>query len=189
MEKFKTTMYAISPNARVMTGRERYPIIGSTGATIGLDDGIHTQEDRNALEYAVISMLPECAGLKACWDCLAKAQLVYRHMESTFGVGGRVMMGSMRIWNTSYTASYGYAFEPPREFHAWYQRGLMIIDIALPGVVIKGTNTIDDVGPIITGREPAILVGIPPKWAEYEGMGYLNSDGEIILMRMTWNKK
>ena len=134
-----------------MTGEERYPVIGS----------LLSQDNADF----IIGLL--CKGLNPFWDCLPKALLV----KERFGFG-HIMLGSCLVYNSDMSAYYGYEFFPPYEFHAWWQRttedNSVIIDIALPGVILKGNKVIDSQGPILYGREPSILAGYPPFWIKYK---------------------
>ena len=133
-----------------MTGKERYPVIG----------GLFTADIAEVI-------MPKLKGLNPFWDCLAKADIV-----RNFYAFGHIMLGSCLVYNSDMSAYYGYEYFPPYEFHAWWQNNIgenpMIIDIALPGVILKGNKVIDSQGPILYGREPSILAGYPPFWIKYK---------------------
>lgn len=135
-------------DAPKMTGTEQFPILG-----------------RYTTPNKINQMIKCCAGANPYWHCLPKAMIVRGIMTT-----GVVMIGSLYVWNDKMDANYGYEYNPPLEFHAWWQPRVdttQIIDIALPGVISRGLITLDNVGPIITGRKPAILNGPPPLWCEY----------------------
>jgi hypothetical protein len=129
----------------LLTGQESYPIEGSLAFS----------ED----VYRVWKN--EFKGLNRYWDCLPKAQKVQRFF------GGVVVLGRLFVTSANYTSQYGYEFNPPYEFHAWVRFASGILDFALPGVIEKGLNTVDDIGPFLIGREPFILVGKPLNWLHY----------------------
>lgn len=133
-----------------MTGNEMFPVIG------GWPDAL----------LLVPTLMQKCKGLNPFWDCLQKAIIVEQHILNT----GVVMLGSCHVYNDTMDATYGYDFNLPTEFHAWWQPdeySKFIIDIALPGVISKGMLVIDEQGPLITGRLPVILAGKAPNWVEY----------------------
>lgn len=145
-----TTMSHVTLDANEkMTGEEMFSMIG------GIED------------LDIAPFIQACKGLNPYWNCLEKAIIVQKGMQS-----GHVVMGSLYVWNDKMNAQYGYAWNPPKEFHAWWQPNLSkkapIIDIALPGVIAKGSTIRDEQGLILTGREPVILAGYPPFWLEYD---------------------
>jgi hypothetical protein len=150
-------------DAPAMTGTEEFPILG-----------------RYLPVGDIKKLIQSCKGLNPYWHCLQKAMLV----RMALGYGD-VMLGSLYVWNEKMDANYGYEFNLPLEFHAWWQpsandllrvvkirsmKDIPIIDLALPGVISRGTITIDDQGPILTGRTPAILNGSAPLWCDYVPM-------------------
>jgi len=142
----------MTPGEPIMTGKERYPILGW---------GIPKKE--------IESLLEQCKGLKLNWDCEKKAMLVWKHINR-----GVLVFGEMKVWDAEHTATYGFEYHPPFEFHAWIEerspKGHRLVhDLSLPGVVLKGLDTCDEIGPILKGRTPMALAGRIPKWAEYIG--------------------
>jgi hypothetical protein len=135
--------------SKVMTGKERYTVKG------GL------LNDKQAA-----SLMVQCKGLNLFWDCIDKAQLVKR-----FRGCGHVVVGSCMVLSRDGLSSYGHYFKPPYELHAWWQKNpgtnQPVIDIALPGLIMKGMSSSDELGPFIVGRKPIILAGRPLKWMEY----------------------
>jgi hypothetical protein len=126
-----------------LTGDERYPIVGEAA----------TPEEVEAI-------LKSFEGLNPYWDCIEKAKRAVRILGR-----GRVVLGAMMIASADMSSTYGHYFNPPFEFHAWVDLGNGIVfDAALPGTIIKGTNTSDDIGPMLVGREPIVLAGRPREW-------------------------
>lgn len=129
-----------------MTGEESYPVKGDRLKQSEADE-----------------LLKKCKGLHPHFDCIKKAEIV-----RSFKGYGKVMLGSLLVWNHKMTANFGYYFNLPLEFHAWWQYESQIIDIALPGVIEKGLQTCDNMGALITGRKPFILAGRPVEWTTYK---------------------
>lgn len=136
----------------VMKGTETYPIIGNL-----------LQQTESA------KLLGLCAGLQESAQCLEKSFIVLRNKTPLPDSPKMYLcLGAIRVWSTGGTSSYGHDFNPPREFHSWIEVGNSIIDLALPGVIIRGTRLYDDVGQVLTGRTPVILAGRPPLWLQYK---------------------
>ena len=129
-----------------MTGEESYPIMG----------GCCSRKFASAC-------FERFKGLQRHWHCLEKAQIV----REVLG-GGALVLGSLLVWSADLNSSYGYYWNPPMEFHAWVQYKKRIYDLALPGVIERGLNTSDHIGPVLTGRSPVILAGKPLPWTQYE---------------------
>ena len=128
------------------------------------------------LELSIISIedveqiMKQMKGLKRHWDCIEKAKRVKKYMRY-----GHVAVGSCLVWSDDFKSQFGYWFNPPFEIHAWWipsekvdLRSQIIIDFALPGIIEKGINTHDEMGPFLKGREPQILAGIAFDWVEYK---------------------
>jgi len=134
-----------------MTGEESYPIIG------------------NLIDHEKLKeILKKCAGLHQHFSCIQKAELVRDYLGH-----GQVVIGQLLVWNKEMTANFGYFYNLPLEFHAWWEpdnaiAGRVIVDISLPGVIEKGLKTKDHIGYLIEGREPFILNGRPLEWTAYE---------------------
>jgi len=136
--------------AEPMTGEEIYPVEGKL---------INQSE--------AMELISKCKGLHPHFNCLDKAILV----REALGYGN-VVVGSLLVWNERMDANFGYFWNPPLEFHAWWEPGhrgdhTQIIDIALPGVIQKALNTCDHIGPLVENREPFILAGKPFEWTTY----------------------
>jgi hypothetical protein len=143
-----------------MTGEEVYPIAGDgflASSMVG-----HTD-----------ILIEKCRGLNLYWNCLEKALIVREYIGNGF-----VILGSLYVHNEERSGNYGYEYNPPLEFHAWWQpelrSGSIIIDIALPGVILKGKSIVDEFGSILSGREPCILSGKPLDWMEYRSLDIFN---------------
>jgi hypothetical protein len=136
----------------IMTGKEVYPIIGGWS--------VQTMVERS------IKMFSEnCLYLMA--SCHEKAIIV----KKEFFAGSKnikMVGGKIRVLSDDYKSAFGFDWNPPWEVHIWLEWGKDIIDLALPGVILRGMNTYDEYGPILTGREPVILVGTCPDWILYE---------------------
>jgi hypothetical protein len=136
-----------------MTGTETYRIFGS-------------KLTRDQLRC----IYEGCAGLNLYWDCLRKAFIVKQYLG--FGV---VVAGRCMILSADGSSSYGHYWNPPYEFHAWWQpwfkRGIStdIIDVALPGLILKGSSSQDKIGFMLTGRSPVVLAGPHADWMAYDG--------------------
>jgi hypothetical protein len=135
----------------ILTGKERYPVIGN----------LLLQEEADLI-------MGRLKGMNRFWDCLFKnytAQVLLRLKR----FGAIQVAGSLMIMSKDLLSSYGYYFNPPLEFHSWLRcDNGMIIDLALPGVIEKGLITSDKDGPYIIGRKPIILAGKPKNWMKYK---------------------
>ena len=107
-----------------------------------------------------------CAGKLRHWDCIDKAKELARLLPGSIAV-----VGSLHVWSDTWESNYAYEFNPPYELHAWVMHKVGetvgLIDLALPGVVEMGLMTSDHIGPIVAGREPVILNGLPENWMQY----------------------
>jgi hypothetical protein len=129
-----------------LTGEEQYPIIGSA-----------------VPEEIVRIILTHYKGLNRYWDCIKKAQIASEILGR-----GEVWLGAAMVASSDWLSSYGHYWNPPFELHAWVELGNgLIFDAALPGLIQKGMETCDHVGPALTGREPVILAGFPTRWMYY----------------------
>lgn len=153
MSKLVTTaMGCISSTDALLTGEERWPILGFA---------------ISAEEYAEI--MQNLTGMKRHWDCLDKARKVVEIIKR-----GHVVVGSCMVWSGDMKSQYGYYFNPPLEFHAWViDDKRQIIDVALPGVIEKGLTTSDEYGPMLIGNESFVLAGYPIISVEYKIHQYL----------------
>ncbi len=135
---------------KIMTGEEKYTIVGD----------LVTEEE-------AVKVLGAFKGLNLYWECLPKAEMARIILGR-----GKVTIGEIRVMSEDFLSAYGHNYNPPYEFHAWLDVGEGIVDFALPGLILKGLNSSDEVGPYITGREPIILAGIRPEWMYYKKIEY-----------------
>lgn len=149
-----------------MTGKEMYPIVG----------GELTEKQLSELMF-------ECKGLNMYWDCIRKAYIVKKYKGRGVIVGGKCMVTSK-----DGSSAYGHYWNPPYELHAWWQEAFDPamptmqrdrIDIALPGLIMKGSITKDRIGVMLTGRKPVVLAGFKEDWMYYEGAMVI-PDSEVI---------
>jgi hypothetical protein len=129
-----------------MTGDEEFPILGS------------------AVPKEVVQVILQgYKGLLVYWDCIKKAQIAAKILGR-----GEVWMGAAMVASADFQSSYGHYWNPPFEFHAWVELGDgLIFDGALPGLIQKGTETSDHIGPALVGRKPSVLAGYPLDWMRY----------------------
>lgn len=128
----------------VMTGEERYPIIGL-----------------EKLDFLVAEVLKEFRGLPLYAGCLEKATLAQQQF------GGTIHLGMMRVTSGDGKSAYGFNYNPPTELHCWVEYGPLVIDLSLPGVIMRGLKLRDEVGPFLVDRTPSVLLGPPPSWLYY----------------------
>jgi hypothetical protein len=136
----------------IMTGEESYPIIGGWSA--------QGMVERSFKLFADGGLFLEAS----CWEkaCMVKKEFFLGTKDMKI-VGGRI-----RVLSADLKSAFGYDWNPPTEVHIWLEWGKDLIDLALPGVIIRGMNTYDNIGPILTGRNPVVLVGTCPDWIIYE---------------------
>jgi len=145
----KQTITGINPkNSSLLTGKEKYPIIGNKIA-----------------EEKIRDITSRFYGLRRYWHCLEKAQIA----KKIIGFGD-IVIGSLMLLDKDTNSTFGYYYNPPLEFHAWleFNDGLYILDLALPGVIEHGSELKDEYGPFLTNREPVILNGVPEEWMIYK---------------------
>ncbi len=154
-EKRFTTTFAVKDfknDPLLVLDGEDYPAVGS----------LITDAERRCV-------LNDMAGLSVRWQCDAKALATVLTLQELGRTGLSIHVGSLFIWSKDHKSNYGFAYNPPLEFHCWVQdiKG-GIIDFALPGVIMVGLETRDHIGPMITGRNPFILAGTPPDFLLYK---------------------
>jgi hypothetical protein len=135
-----------------MTGNEWYPIMGDI---FSLD----------VVNLIVSDFMRKFKGLPLMGGCNAKAQIVHAFIAPT-----EIIVGGIKVWNRNFSATYEHTFNPPLEQHWWLQYNQnpnLIIDFALPGVILRGLKEHDEIGPYLEGRDPVILAGEVPDWIEY----------------------
>ena len=164
----ETTFKVIGKNEPVLTGDERYPVMGTL-----------LPEDQLQALFRV-----SCAGTRRHWDCQIKAEKLVNVLPNSF-----IVLGSLYVWSDDLNSNYGYEFNPPFEFHAWLvhrnRDGIIgYVDLALPGVVEMGLNSSDSVGPIVKNREPVILCGTPESWLSYRPRVALRKNLDSTFMQI-----
>jgi hypothetical protein len=106
--------------------------------------GFVSEKEANAI-------LSRFVGLNLYWQCLPKAEIT----KGFLGIG-EIVIGEIKV------------------FHAWVEiTPDVIIDFALPGLIEKGLNSSDEIGPYIVDRDPIILAGKRPDWIFYKKIEYL----------------
>jgi hypothetical protein len=145
---------------KVLTGKERYPIVGNRFS-----------------EEKVAQVLEAYKDLNIFWDCLNKAVIAQEILGE-----GLITLGGLLVWSEDYTSNYGYYWNPPHELHAWVHVDYYIFDAGLPGVITKGLITCDDIGPAIVGRGPCVLAGAPKRWMEYKPRRILQPEQVRMLV-------
>ena len=140
-----TSMKSITPDDPLLVGTEYYMVEGY---------------DITPEEYALI--VPALKGLKRHWSCLEKAIITHSILNR-----GVIVLGSLFVTSGDHQSEYGYAFNPPYEFHAWVQLQDTVIDVALPGVIEKGLLERDCIGAFLVERSPVVLAGVPLDWMRY----------------------
>lgn len=141
-----------------MTGLEEYGIVGQCLTTAELT-----------------LLIRECEGLHMTADCVKKAEIVIgmrKELPSLHRIGPMVLcVGAVRIYAIDMRSAYGHDFNPPYECHAWARSiadPRILVDLALPGLIIRGSRLEDEQGPFLYGREPVVLAGLPAKWMSYQ---------------------
>lgn len=144
----KTTV--LDDQGQVLSGSEEYPIIG------------------NLLSKSEVKRIwAMLKGKSRFWNCIEKAMIV----KKAAGENAVVVIGSLMVRSINNESEYGYYYNPPYEFHAWVcliNHPECVLDLSLPGVIEKGLNTFDHVGPSLVNRQPVILAGKPLSWMRYE---------------------
>lgn len=98
-------------------------------------------------------------GFKAHWDCLVKAQAACAYLSGKERGQLVLHIGSLFVISEKNNSSYGYAYNPPLEIHAWAfsKKQGAIYDLALPGVIKSGLEASDELGPYLVGVEPVVM--------------------------------
>jgi hypothetical protein len=131
-----------------MTGKENYEILGN----------LLTKDQVGQLMYA-------CTNTILTADCVKKACITKAHLQDN---NWKIAMGAIRVFSKDMLSTYGHDFNPPKELHCWLEKEDKIIDIALPGVIIRGLRACDELGSFLEGRTPVILAGESPDWVIYK---------------------
>lgn len=127
----------------VMTGEEMYPISG-----------------KMLTEWGLAQIYKECKGLQLYGDCLAKNLKAFEFLHDNFGVAPVLCMGALEIGYRE--TEYGFLYNPPHEFHAFlcFPKDYgAIVDVALPGAILRGQRMRDERGYFLCGPYPMVLAG------------------------------
>ncbi len=136
----------------LLTGDERYPVLG---------DMITEDQAAHVYQYLL-------SGMSRFYACDLKAKAAAGLVRKLTGLTPHLAYGMLMVYSAEGNGAYGHYYRPPFEFHSWLDLGGgRVIDFALPGVIEMGTQTSDDQGQILIGRDPCILAGPPPSWARY----------------------
>ena len=146
----------------VMTGTEKYPIIGNL---------VSPEQSEK--------IIASFKGLLLVGDCDKKAKRAASMMKGRIQIIG----GEVRVWSADMKSAYGFDWHPPHECHFWLEvvdkdGNRKLADFSMPGVIIRGLTTCDEIGPYILGREPVILAGEYPKWIVYR---------RVCIFEEIWN--
>lgn len=139
---------------KVMTGNETFPVIGSLVKRSRFSD-ICSRRFKGLYSYA---------------DCVDKNT---RGREELSEIPTILAIGAVRIWDKFGRGCYGFDYNPPYEIHSWLvpiKAPKAIIDFSLPGLIQRALKFTDHEGPIVGGRTPSYLAGLPPKWIQYKSV-------------------
>lgn len=153
-----TQKHDLEPDV-LMTGEEQYPVLG----------------DILIKEIIEKHITPKFRGLQLYGDCLKKSVVMFKylkekmHIEHVYVLMGAMYVSSVPDPATGEVSRYGFAMNPPNEFHTWVYLlpSRAVIDCALPGVIMRGKRMRDERGFFLEGREPVILAGVVPEWLYY----------------------
>jgi hypothetical protein len=124
-----------------MRGDEAYKIVG----------GILTEKD-----MAIIGQ--SFKGLQLYGDCLSKNLKAFEYLNRRGDFF--ICMGSLEVCYQN--TEYGFLFNPPFEFHAFlvsFPRRKLVVDVSLPGVILRAQQSGDAQGRWLDGLEPFIMAG------------------------------
>ena len=112
-------------------------------------------------------------GYRRKWDCIRKAQWAIQELSNKERGLLQLHIGSCFVLSVKTASSYGYAYNPPLEIHAWAfsRRQGVVYDLALPGVILSGLSMSDDIGPYLEDVEPVVMaqhVPLLPPWIQYK---------------------
>lgn len=143
----------INLSNKIMTGKEDYEIM---------------PHDKTSLDGDLVKQIIEkFRGLPLCSSCEEKSVIVKKMIQHVLPEFNPTY-GGLHVWSIDFRSAYGFNWNPPFEGHAWLQdhRG-QIIDFSLPGIILRGLETCDEIGPYLINRDPVILAGFPPSWCKY----------------------
>ena len=136
-----------------MTGDEIYPILADRSDGVAMVIGT---------ELARTHIFRSFKGYLTFGDCLSKNKMTFNIVERLFPGKFELAKGSMRIFCKKTQCLYGFNWNPPLEYHVWIQKKenhAYIIDMALPGVILRGSESGDDKGFFIEGMKPFAYIG------------------------------
>ena len=137
----------------VLKGDERYSVLGDF---FNFDEGLSMRIQK------------KFGGLPKYAACVEKNKIA----QQMIPYPSVLVAGSLLVWSEDFQSSYGFEFHPPFEAHAWlivHKEVDYLIDFALPGVIERGIKMVDEIGPILSGRQPTICAvkgGI--EWLQYK---------------------
>ncbi len=138
-------------------GDEQFSIIGS---------------NKDISRQAIMELQKKFIGFLRYGDCVRKAM----YAQTILGVG-ELALGEMYASSICGGGGFGYAFNPPRELHAWLDLGNgEILDMALAGVIQNSMRLL----PELIFHEPVILCGKPPYWAKYQAEELSDEYREVL---------
>lgn len=148
------TYIDVNANNR-MTGEENYPIYASKSDPTGISI---------AQELQRLQIFSTFKGYLTFGDCYSKAKIVHNIVNRLFPDKFVLAKGAMRIYCKETECLYGFNWNPPLEYHTWLQLknktgNPYIVDMALPGVILRGSASGDEHGKFITGMPPFAYVG------------------------------
>lgn len=105
----------------------------------------------------------EAATLLQRWDCIHKALYANAVLRNEERGDMYLIIGSLWVISPSTNSSYGFAYNPPFEIHAWLHspKQDVIYDLALPGVILTGLSLKDEMGPYLSDIHPAVYSDKP----------------------------
>ncbi len=155
MSNWKTAM-DLRPEV-VIENPDLYPVVGN----------LLSFHDANEI-------FSEFKGRMRYGECMAKSLIAARFLSCcTPPMRLSIVMGDMSItWidKRGGVTQYGFAYEPPFEYHTWIECPEGIIDFSLPGVIERANFFEDEHGKFLDGLVPFILAShrkeVPP-WLNY----------------------
>lgn len=120
--------------------------------------------------------------LKRKWDCINKAKYAIKELSNKERGLLELHIGSCFVLSEKTNSSYGYAYNPPLEIHAWAfsRKQGVVYDLSLPGVILSGLSMSDEIGPYLSEVEPIVVAEIVPKippWIRYRVADMRDHDG------------
>lgn len=160
----KQTVKADYDPSILIMADEEYPVIGD----------LFSEKQMNDFYHKMIDFHREA-------QCLEKSRLLQALL---LPITTLLLMGEIEVFDADGRSSFAHYFNLPYEFHAWLEPigAGAIIDISLPGVIMRGRKFEDDEGFILQNREPVFLAGPPPSWIVYRPKA-LFFEGHVVNLR------